>query len=296
MPLLNASEELTPIAIRGADARTFMQGQLTGDVRKVAEQKAVWGALCTGQGRVQALLTLAACEDYLLALLPSELADGVLSRLRGFTLSSKVAFERLPWSAIPATEDEARQLAGGVPLEPGECRTGEGLTMLRWWGSSARYLCVGPLDKLPLLDDDERTARKHAWHRADIQAGLPRVSPEAQGLFVPQTLNLDLLGGVSFDKGCYVGQEVVARARRGGVTRRLFGFSAKSSPPPAGTVVTWEGEEVGLVVDAVGADTGSELLAVVDLERAQSKLELRGGPNSELLPRPFPYPVPLERR
>jgi folate-binding protein YgfZ len=296
MPPLNAARELIAVTITGADARAFMQGQLTCDVRKVSEKRAAWGALCTGQGRVQSLFTLAAREDHLVALLPSALCEGVLSRLKAFTLSSKVAFERLPWAAMPVTEAEIRELAGEVPAEPGDCRVAAELILLRWWGSTARYLCIGPRERLPALGDEELTARKRTFRRTDVEAGVPEVFRETQGLFVPQTLNLDLLGGVSFDKGCYVGQEVVARARRGGVPRRLFGFSAQCAAPPPSTVVTFEDQEVGCVVDAVGSDAGCELLAVVELDRARSRLRLRDQAASELAARSLPYAVPLERR
>jgi len=297
MPFSNHPADLTAVLVGGADARAFMQGQLTSDVRKAGEQNAIWGALCTGQGRVQTILTLAVRGGDLLALLPSALAESVVSRLRAFTLSSKVGFEAQPWSAVPGTEEEARAFAcGELPAEPGSCRSRGELTVLRWWGSSVRYLLVGPREQLPLLADDERTLRFRAWHRTDIEAGLPRIFPETQGMFVPQTLNLDLLGGVSFDKGCYVGQEVVARARRGRVPRRLFRFSAVCSRPSPGTVVMLEAHEVGNVVDAVESDAGSELLAVVDLEHAQSRLELRDGAGAVLVPRPLPYQVPLGAR
>lgn len=297
MPLPSSIHPTTALMVRGADARTFMQGQLTSDVRRVTQHQAVWGALCTGQGRIQALLALASHAEGLLALVPTELADGVISRWGGFTLSSKVTFEQLPSLAVPVTEAEARQLTGDdLPVEPGACRSNETLTVVRWWGSPERYLGVGPRDRLPQLTVTEQADRARAWRRADVDAGIPSVFLETRGLFVPQTLNLDLLGGVSFDKGCYVGQEVVARARRGGVPRRLFGFWAECAPPAPGALVLFEGREVGHVVDAVGSSRGSELLAVVDLELAQSRLQVRGHAGSTLVPRPLSYEVPTERR
>lgn len=292
----STTQELTAIVVQGADARTFMQGQLTADVRKVDEEHAAWGALCTGQGRVQTLIALLARRNQLLALVESELAESVVGRLRGFTLSSKVAFEPAPWLVVPLTEAEARAATGDAPAQAGECRTVGELTVLRWWGAPARYLGVGPREELPELGDGERTARARAWRQSDVAAGVPKLFRETQAMFVPQTLNLDLLGGVSFDKGCYVGQEVVARARRGGVPRRLFGFSASVAPPAPGSSVTFQEQEVGHVLDAVSSDSGCELLAVVELEHAVSRLGLGGHPSAELLPRPLPYEVPRARK
>jgi tRNA-modifying protein YgfZ len=290
------TEELVVIRVAGADARTFLQGQLTCDVRKAVRDKAVWGAFCTGQGRVQGIVTVAPYGDDLLCLLPLELAEGALSRLQRFTLSSKVTFERLPWVPVPVTAAEARELVGDLLGEPGDCRSAGSRLFVRWWGSPARYLCLDSRELGTGFDDADRSSRWRGFHRADLEAGLPRVFHETLGLFVPQTLNLDLLGGISFEKGCYVGQEVVARARRGGVHRRMFGFSARGPVPPPGTVVMRAGEEVGHVVDAIGRGDGCDLLAVVDLAPATDPPALHGYAGSELIARALPYAVPLERR
>jgi tRNA-modifying protein YgfZ len=288
--------DLVPIAILGADARPFMQGQLTNDVRKVDSQKAIWGALCSGQGRVQALVTLIQRDEGLLGLFPASVVDAVLKRLRAFTLSSKVTFEPSPWVVAQVTGDAGQVLAAELPESPGDCRSVDGRTLLRWWGSDARYVWVAPPGELQQTSGAEAAGRTVAWRQSDVRMGLAQVRAETQGLFVPQMLNLDLLNGLSYEKGCYVGQEVVARARRGGVPRRLLGFSASCCPPAPGTVVRAGDADAGQVLDAVSSDSGCDLLAVVDLELASGTLELRDTANTRLVPRSLPYTVPLERR
>ncbi|HEY6879598.1 MAG TPA: tRNA-modifying protein YgfZ, partial [Polyangiales bacterium] len=123
-----------------------------------------------------------------------------------------------------------------------------------------------------------------------------QVYPETQSSFVPQMLNLDLLGGIAFDKGCYVGQEIVARARRNGVPRRMFRFSAPCPPAPPGTPVIHGDADVGELVDAVASHAGSDLLAVVNLDKVSAALALRGVAHSKLTLAALPYEVPLERR
>jgi tRNA-modifying protein YgfZ len=287
--------DLVPIAILGADARPFMQGQLTNDVRRVDAQRAIWGALCSGQGRVQALVTLIERDEGLLGLFPASLVEGLLKRLRAFTLSSKVSFEPAPWAVAQVTSDAGQALFADLPESPGECRRVGGVTLLRWWGSDARYVCVAPPGELQETSGSEAAARDLAWRQSDVRMGLAQVRAETQGMFVPQMLNLDLLSGLSYEKGCYVGQEVVARARRGGVPRRLLGFSASCAPPAPGTVVRGGDADAGQVLDAVGSGSGCDLLAVVELELASGTLELRDIAGSRLVPRPLPYPVPLER-
>jgi folate-binding protein YgfZ len=110
---------------------------------------------------------------------------------------------------------------------------------------------------------------------AQLQAGIPHVFPETHEAFVAQMLNLDTLGGISFEKGCYTGQEIIARAHfRGAVKRRMFRFAAPCSPPIPGTRLLVDGDPAGDVVYAAQTDQGCELLAVVSLAHAESTLNL----------------------
>jgi len=288
-------ESFVPIRVQGADARAFMQGQLSYDVRKLTSAKAVWGGHCTGQGRVVLVMTLLEREEGIVALCDSSSANELLVSLRARTFSSKVSFEPLPLAIAAVSAGDARGLLNGLPLAPGECAGAGQLTLLRWWGAGPRYLLVAPEKQIHALPD-EGGRRTLAWRESDIMDGLPRIFPETERAFVPQMLNLDLLEGISYDKGCYTGQEVVARARRGGVPRRMFRFSAGCVPPRPGTVVVHQDAEVGLVVDAVASPTGCELLAVVALAQLSAGLSLRGLESSDLALGTLPYDVPRERR
>jgi folate-binding protein YgfZ len=110
---------------------------------------------------------------------------------------------------------------------------------------------------------------------SQLRAGIPHVFSETHEAFVAQMLNLDLLGGISFEKGCYTGQEIIARAHfRGAVKRRMFRFAANCSPPAPATKVLSNGEHAGDVVYAAETNQGCELLAVVSLAHADSELKL----------------------
>jgi len=118
------------------------------------------------------------------------------------------------------------------------------------------------------------------------------VLPRTHESFVAQMLNLDLIGGISFEKGCYTGQEIIARAHfRGTVKRRMFRFGAVCTPPVPGTRVLAAGAHAGEVVDAVATGTGCELLAVVSLAHKDSALTLDSNPAVTLEQLPLPYPV-----
>jgi tRNA-modifying protein YgfZ len=128
--------------------------------------------------------------------------------------------------------------------------------------------------------------REPDWRLAGIRAGLPQVYPETHEAFVAQMLNLDLLGAVSFDKGCYTGQEIIARTHfRGAIKRRMFRFEYAGPSPAPGTRVLLGEQHAGDVVDAAG----SELLAVINLTQVDAELELESNRGVRLEKLPLPY-------
>ena len=126
--------------------------------------------------------------------------------------------------------------------------------------------------------------REREWQLAGIRAGLPQVYPETCETFVAQMLNLDLLGGISFEKGCYTGQEIIARTHfRGAIKRRMFRFECAGEPPAPGTRVLAGEQHAGDVVDAAGG----ELLAVINLAQQDAELAIEGGARLKKLSLPY---------
>jgi len=125
-----------------------------------------------------------------------------------------------------------------------------------------------------------------------LRAGIPHIFPETHEAFVAQMLNLDALGGISFEKGCYTGQEIIARAHfRGAVKRRMYRFAANCSPPPPGTRLMASDEHAGDVVYAAATEQGCELLAVVSLTHAETRLSLNNS-TEPLTKLSLPYSLP----
>jgi len=139
---------------------------------------------------------------------------------------------------------------------------------------------------------EPRAYREPEWRLAGIRAGLPQVYPETHEAFVAQMLNLDLLGGVSFEKGCYTGQEIIARTHfRGAIKRRMFRFECASPPPaPAARILAGD-QHAGDVVDAAPTSEGCELLAVISLAQQDAVLELQTHRGVHLRKLPLPYPL-----
>jgi tRNA-modifying protein YgfZ len=233
------------LSVSGADARDFLHAQLTVDILNLPAERAALAGWCSAKGRLLAtFLVIPAPQGYVLQL-ARDLAPGVAKRLSMFVLRSKVkvtdesdAWRQIGlWNAtsIPAGVRWNQDGSATVPVDEGRfLRLEPGTT-------PSSLACAG---------DDE------AWALQEIRAGRPLISAATQDQFVPQMVNLEALGGVDFRKGCYPGQEIVARAQyRGQVKRRMVRL-----PAPQGARLR-PGEEYngGTVVDSAGG----EVLAVM---------------------------------
>jgi folate-binding protein YgfZ len=191
------------LAFRGPDAARFLQGQLSAEIEKLAPGASTLAGFHNPQGRVIAMLALArpGPEEFF-ALLPRELTATVAQRLGKFVLRAKVRIsdESPDFRGIGVSDESA--LAAVATFN---------------WGS--RRVLLARTDGIPVSGDP---AARAAWECADVADGLPQVYIATSETFVAQMLNLDLLGAIAFDKGCYTGQEVIARAHyRGRVKRRM---------------------------------------------------------------------------
>jgi len=241
--LSRAAAPLGVLAVRGPDAARFLQGQLSADVEQLASGASTLAGLHNPQGRVLALLALVrtAPEEFLVAL-PQELADRVAQHLRKYVLRARVRIEPAPTLRV-----------FGTRAAPDD----SGLACIAW---GERHLLLAPAGREPDIDPD-----LDAWLRADLRAGLPQVYAATSESFVAQMLNLDLLGAISFDKGCYTGQEVIARAHyRGRVKRRLQRWRNPGDRmlAPGDSARGADGRPLSVVCVASGEAGGQELLAV----------------------------------
>jgi tRNA-modifying protein YgfZ len=243
--LTSGQDALAVLAFCGPDAAKFLQGQLSADMEKLAPGAGTLAGFHSPQGRVIALLALVrtAPEEYL-ATLPAELAATVAMRLRKFVLRAKVRIEERPGTKVIGA-------AMGPPHE--------GVPEIAWGG---RRLLLVPEGRAYRGAD---TASAGSWRLQDVRDGLPQVQAATSEQFVAQMLNLDLLGAIAFDKGCYTGQEVIARAHyRGRVKRRMQRWlnAGATALKPGDTARGPDGRSLAVVrAGAVGSD-GQEVLAV----------------------------------
>jgi tRNA-modifying protein YgfZ len=278
-------ERLGALLASGADVRGFLQGQLSADVDRLTRNRMVLTSCNSAQGRVQAVLWLIERSDGIAAILPAELLDATLARLRKFVLRAKVTL-RAAEAAIYGCE--AASLPDSLrPATTFDHIEHERVSYVGWPGGT-RVLILGP----PTYSTARDARIEAEWRLADIRAGLPQVYRQTHEAFVAQMLNLDLLDGISFEKGCYTGQEIIARAHyRGAIKRRMLRFAANCPPPAPGARVVSDDQHAGDVVDAAATSDGCELLAVVNLAQTDKALQL-DEPRATLSPLALPYEIP----
>lgn len=282
-------DNLGVIRVSGDDRIDFLQGQLTQDLREVrADRTRLWG-WNNPKGRLLAIGQAMDAGDAVLLVMPGELLDSTAQRLRMFVLRARVAIEVAPLTVAGLEPGPNTVAVQGLELgatADASATDGEHC-IARVIGDPARALLIQPPDSAPAGDSSRAAA---AWALADVRAGLPCITAATTESFVPQMVNLDLLGGISFAKGCYVGQEIVARTHNlGRIKRRMFRFASPAPAGPGNDVVDSDGGKAGTVVRCAPAEEGCELLAVVQLSAVADPLFVG---DAVLAPLPVPYDIP----
>lgn len=292
--------------VAGSDAVDFLQNQLTQSVRDLGQEQTRLAAWCNAKGRTRALFRVMPTDTGILLVTDNELLEAVQPKLQMFVLRAQVALTRLSESegflgfAGPAAEVLLTEMAGSLPTEAGGLtRAGDLHIVALPHGDRLRYLLLAPTEQLA----DIRARAEQAltvgnaefWRLLDIRAGLPEVTLPTQETIIPTMLNLEPLGGISYEKGCYPGQEVVARMHYlGQLKRRMYRAQTNTPTPAAGTGVTdAKGGTAGTVVSAANTPEGSsELLAVLRIDAAEAgELFVNDQPITLL---DLPYPPPGE--
>jgi folate-binding protein YgfZ len=282
LALIRLDADTALLQARGTDVDTFLQGQLSNDVTRLSAGKAQLSSYNSPKGRMLAVLTLMRRDGGIDLELPRSIVEPVAKRLRMFVLRSKltlaIATDEASLGLVGADVPAALAAAGlPSPAEAlGYADAGE-LRVLRRFGETPRYSIHGPaaaIESLASRLGEAQPAGFEAWTRAQILAGEPVVGAQTQDRFVAQMANLDRLGGISFDKGCYTGQEIVARLHYlGQLKRRMFLCSGTGAAPEAGASIHQGAQEqsVGEVVQAApGADGGFVASVVLQLSQAEA--------------------------
>jgi len=293
------------IAVRGPDADSFLQGQLTCDVREATLEHSLLGAYCSPKGRALACFRLFRRDDAVYLELPRALVSPTLTRLNKYVLRARVtltdAGDHLSSMGVagPNAATWVMQRLGAIPeAANGVIHSGHdasSMTVIRLPGPTPRFQLYGPASMMQAFDSSLEN-NEEPWRLLDILAGIPAVYPETVEAFVPQMLNLDLVGGISFQKGCYTGQEIVARTHYlGKLKRRMYlaRVDSLTAPRPGDPLFSPQADasqSAGQLADAGRhPDGGYALLAVALIHCAeQGSLHLIGNDGPKLQVQPLP--------
>lgn len=302
--------ELGLVAVTGEDGPHFLHNQLTNDVEHLGQAEARLAGYCSPKGRLLATFLMWKAGDAIMLQLPRQIQPAVQKRLQMFVLRAKAKL-------LDATDSHAVLGVGGraagdllrkwfsqLPDAPYTKVDGEAGTLMRVSDAfgAPRYQWIATLDTAQQAWNELSAALPpagaQAWHLGEIHAGIPQVTQATQEQFVPQMINFELIGGVNFKKGCYPGQEIVARSQYLGKLKRRMAlasvdavdaapgmevFSAADPEQPCGMVVNAERNPQG------GADCLVELKTAA-IEAGAIHLGSAGG--AALAIQALPYPVP----
>lgn len=292
------------VRISGPGTDKFLQGQFSQNLDEVTPDRSPRAAAATPKGRAYCLTRMVRAGEDILMDFPSELADDIISHLRKYLM----LFRGTTMELVPETRIIGilgNELAGKLAestLEslqgPGDScalrdgilvktqSTAEGTARFEFWKTQGGELTLPASARMSVAD----------WQASEIAAGVASLTGATQESFVPQMLNWQHVGGVHFKKGCYTGQEVIARMHfLGQLKKSLFRFRIDQTEglPAPGSALFAGDRSVGEVVNSVQYRDGSaELLAVVRHDAAESTLHPDGLPDVALVPMPLPYSVP----
>lgn len=297
------------LKVEGEDAESFLHAQFTNDLQQgVDKERSQLNAYCNPKGRILALFRIFEFDNAFYLSMPQELIEATQKRLNMFVLMSKVTLEDVSADihqlgvSGPGIEEKLKALVGQPPEAINNVSSSESVSIIRIPGPYPRFLLVGPADEINSLSTKLTTfateITPNAWELLDIHAAIPVIHQANVEAFVPQMVNLQAIDGLSFKKGCYPGQEIVARMEYlGKLKRRMYlaHSDADELASPGDAIYTHETEprKVGTVVIAQPSPAGgSDLLIVAEIETAEKQtLHQLENAESSLKLMDLPYPL-----
>ena len=281
------------IRVAGSDAGEFLQGQLTQDMERLAQTGSLPAAWCNPKGRVISLLRILMTDDGYGLVLPASVAASVCERLTIYRLRADASLEVAgsDWTCLVLNTGGDLDQLDKLDLRPGQainaCRIAHGLIAVN---IGIEEHCVELMGYRADLENagiqTSSQASPDFLRGARIRAGIPEILADQAEKYTPHMLNLDLLGAVSFDKGCYTGQEVVARTKFLGSSKRRLMRYRTGGTVAVGDKLSDGDKDAGRVINVSGED----LLAVTPVEMHDKELFVDG---VAVTPVAMPYAVPV---
>lgn len=308
--MVDLSQHYGLIQFSGEDACTFLQNQLTCDMRKISEHQASYGSYCTPKGRVLANFLLFQYNNNYILQLPINLCESLQKRLSLYKLRAKVTIENVShkYACIGLVGSHLSQALRRLLASPPALNQPLRFVDLH----DHAFLCLAN-DRIQLISPSINTValweylHQQAqlvdiayWNRLTIQAGIPTVLLETQEKFLPQMINLDAIDALSFKKGCYPGQEIIARTQYlGKLKRRMYlcHITTTDTVNPGDLLYYADStdQSCGCIVNAVASQShdGYDALAVIQqssVEASEIHWGSLRGPMIQI--KTLPYPLP----
>ena len=298
------------ISAQGEEAESFLLAQFTNDLKQVNEKTSQLTGYCNPKGRLLAIMRAFKRDDSLYLSLPASMTEPTLKRLRMFVLRAKVTLEDAGDTYIHlgasgnGVDTIIRDTLGLLPESVNQVAQNHESLVIQVPGPMPRYEIYTSKEMAKsvwnALNVGGAPIASDAWALLNVQAGIPEIVPETTETFIPQMINLQLIDGVSFKKGCYPGQEIVARMQYlGKLKKRMYAAMLLTSQAPApGSDIYQQGKNqpVGKVVSlAPHPDSGYALLAVLQIKSAEdvhTELYIEGDDSTLLALTKLPYAFP----
>ena len=293
------------LEISGEDAVTFLQGQVTNDVKLLSGNNAHYTGYCSAKGRLLALFFAFSHNNQLHLELNHELIEPIAKRMKMYVLRSKVNINNISDSTVRIglnghkIPELLTTFFSKIPQSAFESISADNSTLIRLPSESPRFeiICdvVRAKELWQALKEHCKPVGKPCWEWLEVQAGIPDIYPNTQEEFVPQMVNLDSLNAINFKKGCYTGQEIVARTHYLGKVKRRTHLTHinTTEPPHAGDdLVNLSGEAVGKIVRSAPApSSGYDVLAEIRLESLENGMINWKGLELKINPLPYKFNV-----
>ncbi|OIQ24312.1 tRNA-modifying protein YgfZ [uncultured Vibrio sp.] len=210
------------ITMNGNDKKSYLQGQVTCDVVGLSNDQSTYGAHCDAKGKVWSIFRLCHHNDGYAMVQPLSAIEAELAELKKYAIFAKVEIEQSQDIILGAIGNEAQAWIDTLSSDRGDVRAIDGGSAIKVDEQRWLLLVTPESAKQLVTNSDAQTVTEEIWTRFDIESALPYVDKSQQSIHIPQALNLQALDGISFSKGCYTGQETVARAKYRGMNKRVM--------------------------------------------------------------------------
>ena len=272
-------EHLGIVEIKGGDSAEFLQGQMTQDIYSIEDSQGSVTSILNPQGRIISTALVFKWGESFILIVSNEVLDKLIAWLSRFILRSEVEITKSEDSVFGLDQENAKKLCSVLNLEAKDIGSESDESCLKTIETDDKRAFLVCKSENFLDDLSISSLSTKDWKMADINAGIPTIYRENIEKFIPQMVNLDLINGISFSKGCYTGQEIVARVQhKGKVKQRMFHITGRVSNKKIdpGTAILFADTKVGTIIESLEDNGYINALGVINNDASKKELSVEG--------------------